>query len=71
MNDTWTHALARMAVRPLLGTGVTPNHLTTLRLLTGLLAWATLAGGPSGAACSGCCPRFWTAPTASWRASAT
>ena len=43
MNDTWTHALARLAVRPLLGTGVTPNHLTTLRLLTGLLACACLA----------------------------
>ncbi len=43
MNDTWTHALARLAVRPLLGTGVTPNHLTTLRLLTGLGACACLA----------------------------
>ncbi len=42
MNDTWTHALARLAVRPLLGTGVTPNHLTTLRLVTGLLACACL-----------------------------
>ena len=46
-NDTWTHALARMAVRPLLGTGVTPNHLTTLRLLTGLLACGFLAAGAS------------------------
>ncbi len=43
MNDTWTHALARLAVRPLLGTAVRPNHLTTLRLLTGLLACACLA----------------------------
>ena len=43
MNDTWTHALARMAIRPLLGTAVTPNHLTTLRLLTGLLACMSLA----------------------------
>ena len=43
MNDTWTHALARLAVRPLLGTAVTPNHLTTLRLLTGLGACSCLA----------------------------
>ncbi len=45
-NDTWTHALARLAVRPLLGTRVTPNHLTTLRLLTGLAACICLAVGP-------------------------
>lgn len=45
-NDTWTHALARMAVRPLLGTGVTPNHLTTLRLLSGLAACCCLAAMP-------------------------
>ena len=45
MNDTWTHALARAAVRPLLGTPVRPNHLTTLRLLTGLGACAALALG--------------------------
>lgn len=48
MNDTWTHALARAAIRPLLGTGVTPNHLTTLRLLTGLLACGALALGAHG-----------------------
>ncbi len=45
-NDTWTHALARLAVRPLLGTRVTPNHLTTLRLLTGLASCLCLALGP-------------------------
>jgi len=45
-NDTWTHALARAAVRPLLGTGVTPNHLTTLRLLTGVAACGCLAAVP-------------------------
>ena len=42
-NDTWTHRLARLAIRPLLGTGVTPNHLTTLRLLPGLAACLLLA----------------------------
>ncbi len=46
MNDTWSHWLARGAVRPLLGTGVTPNHLTTLRLLTGLGACLCLALHP-------------------------
>ena len=45
MNDTWTHAVARFLVRPLVGTGVRPNHITTLRLLTGLLACGLLAIG--------------------------
>ncbi len=35
--DTWTHRLARPCVRPLVGTGVTPNHITTLRLATGII----------------------------------
>ena len=48
MNDTWTHAMARWAVRPLLGTGVTPNHLTTARLATGVVACGLFAlGGPA------------------------
>ena len=34
-HGSWTHRLARVAIRPLLGTRVTPNHLTTLRLATG------------------------------------
>lgn len=42
---SWTHLLARLAVRPLLGTGVTPNHLTALRLVVGLAAAAALAVG--------------------------
>jgi phosphatidylglycerophosphate synthase len=42
---TYTHLLARAVVRPLIGTGVTPNHLTTLRLLTGVGACAALAVG--------------------------
>ena len=46
MNDTWTHRLARLAVRPLLGSRVIPNHLTTLRLLTGLAACLCLALHP-------------------------
>lgn len=45
MNDTWTHAIARFMVRPLVGTGVRPNHITTLRLLTGMAACGLLALG--------------------------
>jgi archaetidylinositol phosphate synthase len=38
MATSWTHLLARPVVRPLIGTAVRPNHLTTLRLLTGIAA---------------------------------
>ena len=48
VGDSWTHRLARPLVRPLVGTRVTPNHLTTLRLLTGLGACAALAVGDRG-----------------------
>ena len=44
-NDTWSHAAARVMVRPLLGTPIKPNHLTTLRLLTGAAACVLLAFG--------------------------
>jgi archaetidylinositol phosphate synthase len=40
---TYTHRLARALVKPLIGTPVTPNHLTTLRLLTGLGACLAVA----------------------------
>jgi len=48
-STTWTHLLARPMIRPLIGTAVRPNHITTLRLLTGVaacvaLAWGTRAG---------------------------
>lgn len=46
--DSWTHRIARLAVRPLVGTPVTPNHLTTVRLLTGLAACAAFAAGTRG-----------------------
>lgn len=42
---THTHRLARAVVRPFIGTGLTPNHLTTLRLLTGLSACIAVAIG--------------------------
>lgn len=46
---SWTHLLARVMVRPLIGTAVRPNHLTTLRLLTGLAACVAFSlGTPVG-----------------------
>jgi phosphatidylglycerophosphate synthase len=54
VNDTWSHAAARTLVRPLVGTWVRPNHLTLLRLLTGVLACVLLArGGGRGELWSG------------------
>lgn len=44
-HDTWIHRLVRALVRPLASTPVTPNHLTTARLLTGLSAAAAFATG--------------------------
>jgi phosphatidylglycerophosphate synthase len=43
--DSWTHRLATPIVRRLIGTGVTPNHITTARLVTGLVACALFALG--------------------------
>jgi archaetidylinositol phosphate synthase len=43
--QTYAHALARIFVRPLIGTWVRPNHLTWLRLVSGLAACALLAVG--------------------------
>jgi phosphatidylglycerophosphate synthase len=45
LGESWTHRLARPLVRPLLGTRVRPNHLTTLRLLSGLAACGCFALG--------------------------
>jgi archaetidylinositol phosphate synthase len=44
-HNTWAHRIVRPIMRPLVGTGVTPNHLTTLRLVTGATAALLLAGG--------------------------
>lgn len=38
IESSWTHIPARFLVRPLIGTWVRPNHLTTLRLASGLAA---------------------------------
>lgn len=45
---TWDARLARRLVTPLVNTRVTPNHLTTLRLLIGLGGAACLARGGFG-----------------------
>ena len=43
--NTWIHKFARQLVQPLVDTPVTPNHLTTGRLLSGLAAAACFAFG--------------------------
>lgn len=43
--SSWTHKLARVFVRPMLGGPITPNHLTTARLVSGLAACAAFAVG--------------------------
>ena len=44
-HNTWIHRVVRVGVRPLVGTSVTPNHLTTLRLATGIAAAVACAHG--------------------------
>lgn len=47
-HNTWIHKVARFTVvKPLVGTRVTPNHLTVLRLAFGLAAAASLGIGGS------------------------
>ena len=45
VGDSWTHKIARVCILPLVNTPVTPNHLTILRLITGLAACSLLAIG--------------------------
>jgi archaetidylinositol phosphate synthase len=47
-HDTWMHRGARTVIRPLVGTPVTPNHVTTLRLLSGVAAAGAFAAGSPG-----------------------
>ena len=47
VGGSWTHKMARPLVRPLIGTGITPNHLTTLRLIVGLASAVALLPGES------------------------
>ncbi len=43
--NSWTHRAVRPLVRLMIGSRVTPNHLTTLRLLSGVGACACFAAG--------------------------
>ena len=52
-HNTLLHHVVRPGVRLLAGTGVTPNQVTTLRLLTGLSAAVGLAHGEGPWAASG------------------
>ncbi len=68
---TYVHYVGRWLIRPLVNTPVTPNHLTTLRLLTGIAAAVAFAMGDYfwTVGGEGCCLLFqpcWIAPTASW-----
>lgn len=45
VGDSWTHKLACFCILPLVNTPVTPNHLTILRLITGIVACSLFAVG--------------------------
>jgi archaetidylinositol phosphate synthase len=53
-HDTWIHRVARVCVRPLVGTSVTPNHLTTARLASGIVAAGLIASAHAHWAIVGC-----------------
>ncbi len=44
-HNTWLHRSVRAGVQPLIDTPITPNHITTARLVTGLTAAALFAAG--------------------------
>lgn len=44
-HNTWIHRIARVAVRPLVATPLTPNHVTAVRLAAGLAAAGAFAHG--------------------------
>ncbi len=47
-HDTWIHRVARVTVvTPLVHTDVTPNQVTTARLLTGIAAAVAIGAGPA------------------------
>lgn len=45
VGDSWTHKIARICILPLVNTPVTPNHLTIVRLISGIAACACFAVG--------------------------
>ena len=48
-HNTWIHRMVRVGVSPLVDTPITPNHLTTLRLVTGIGAAIAFAAGTEDA----------------------
>ena len=53
-HDTWLHKIARFTiVRPLVPTRVTPNHLTTVRIIAGVSAAVALGTGQPGWSAAG------------------
>jgi archaetidylinositol phosphate synthase len=51
--NSWSHRLVRPFVRPLIGTRLSPDHLTWLRIITGGVACGCFAYGSSGARIAG------------------
>ena len=45
VGDSWTHKIARFCILPLVHTRVSPNHLTTVRLVSGIAACTCFAIG--------------------------
>lgn len=45
VGSSWTHKMARVCIRPLVNTPVTPNHITGVRLVTGIAACACFTVG--------------------------
>ena len=43
IGDSWTHKIARICILPFVNTSVSPNHITLVRLITGLIACAAFA----------------------------
>ena len=43
IGDSWTHKIARICVLPLINTPISPNHLTIVRLITGIIACTAFA----------------------------
>ena len=43
IGDSWTHKIARICVLPLINTSISPNHITLIRLITGLVACVAFA----------------------------
>jgi len=43
--DSWVHKCARICILPLVDTPITPNHITMLRLVTGIAACVAFATG--------------------------